>query len=75
MSRDVTFAELFILHSKSMRDSNKTTDVTKQVEFESPMSYPHFVWGLLFVHFLILVSQLMVLNVSYSVKQMTIPCF
>ena len=49
MSRDVTFAELSILHYESMGDSNKTTDVTKQVEFESPMPYPNFVRGLSFI--------------------------
>lgn len=35
MSRDITFDELSILHSKSVEDSSKTTNVTKQVEFES----------------------------------------
>jgi len=36
LCRDVTFDELFVLHSKSVEDSNKEKDVTKQqVEFES----------------------------------------
>ena len=35
LSRDVTFDELTILHSKSVVDSSKKNDVTKQVDFES----------------------------------------
>ena len=37
MSRDVIFDELSMLHSKSEEDSGKAKDVTKQVEFKSPL--------------------------------------
>jgi len=39
------------------------------------VSYPNFVWGLSFIDLLIFASRLMVLNASYSVKQMIIQCF
>ena len=39
------------------------------------LSYPNFVWGLLFVDLLILDNRLTVLNASYNAKQMIIKCF
>ena len=39
------------------------------------VSYPNFVQGLSFVDLLILASRLIVLNASYSAKQMIIQCF
>jgi len=35
MSRNVTFVEHFVLHSKFVEDSCKETNVTKLVEFKS----------------------------------------
>ena len=39
------------------------------------LSYPNFVWGLLFVDLLILDNRLTVLNANYNAKQMIIKCF
>ena len=37
LSRDAIFNELFMLHSKSKEDLWNAKDVTKQVNFESPI--------------------------------------